>query len=81
MRRAGDVILQISDSGPGIGEAEREAVTQRFYRADKSRRAPGAGLGLSLVAAIVRLHGFRLDIGGGPGCVMEIVCPSPSASR
>jgi signal transduction histidine kinase len=74
----GDVVLQVSDTGSGIGEAEREVVTRRFYRADKSRRAPGAGLGLSLVAAIVKLHGFRLDIRGGPGCIIEIICPTSS---
>jgi len=80
-RSAGDVVLQVSDTGPGIGEAEREVVTQRFYRADKSRRAPGAGLGLSLVAAIVKLHGFRLDIRGGPGCIIEVICPTESLPR
>jgi signal transduction histidine kinase len=80
-RSAGDVVLQVSDTGPGIGEAEREVVTRRFYRADKSRRAPGSGLGLSLVAAIVKLHGFRLDIRGGPGCVIEIICPAATLSK
>jgi len=80
-RAANDVVLQVSDTGPGIGEAEREVVTRRFYRADKSRRAPGAGLGLSLVAAIVKLHGFRLDIRGGPGCIIEIICPATSLSK
>jgi signal transduction histidine kinase len=73
---AGDTVLRVSDSGPGISEAEREAVTRRFYRADKSRRTTGTGLGLSLVAAIVKLHGFRLNISGGPGCIVEIVCPN-----
>ena len=67
-------ILRVRDTGPGIGEAEREIVTRRFYRADKSRRTPGSGLGLSLVSAIAKLHGFRLVIGGGPGCVVEIIC-------
>ena len=47
---------------PGIGAAERNAVWKRFYRSDRSRHAPGMGLGLSLVAAIVKLHGFRLAI-------------------
>jgi signal transduction histidine kinase len=80
MRRAGETtVLRVSDTGPGISEADREVVTRRFYRADKSRRTPGAGLGLSLVAAIVKLHGFRLIISGGPGCVIEIICPDLGA--
>jgi signal transduction histidine kinase len=74
----GHTVLCVRDTGPGISEAEREAVTRRFYRADKSRRTPGAGLGLSLVSAIAKLHGFRLVIGGGPGCVIEIICPEIS---
>jgi signal transduction histidine kinase len=77
----GDVVLLVRDSGPGIGEEEREAVTRRFYRADKSRRTPGVGLGLSLVSAIAKLHGFRLIIGGGPGCIVEIICPALNVSR
>jgi signal transduction histidine kinase len=73
-------VLRVRDSGPGIGEEEREAVTRRFYRADKSRRTPGAGLGLSLVSAIAKLHGFRLVTSGGPGCTIEIQCPDTSDS-
>ncbi len=68
--------LRIADRGPGILLAEREQVLQRFYRAEKSRTVEGSGLGLSLVAAVVALHGFRLRISGSdPGCVVEIVCP------
>ncbi|HEX4507132.1 MAG TPA: ATP-binding protein, partial [Alphaproteobacteria bacterium] len=72
LKRAGDVVVQVADTGPGIGEFEREAVLRRFYRSDKSRATQGAGLGLNLVAAIAKLHGFRLTIGAGPGCVIEI---------
>ena len=71
-------IVRVSDSGPGIGENERQAVTRRFYRSDKSRTTFGFGLGLNLVAAIVKLHGFRLTIATGPGCVAEIACSLPS---
>jgi len=52
----------------------------RFRGHDKSRRTPGVGLGLALVAAIVTLHGFRLSIGGGPGCVVALICPRPAAA-
>ena len=68
-------IIRISDTGPGIAEDERDAVMRRFYRSDKSRNTQGAGLGLSLVSAIVKLHGFRLTLNTGAGCVAEIACP------
>ena len=77
-RNGNESIIQVRDSGPGISEDERDAVTQRFYRSDKSRRSEGVGLGLSLVAAIVKLHGFQFTISSGPGCVAQIVC-APSA--
>lgn len=55
--------LIVADSGPGIPEEDRDRVLQRFVRLDSSRSAPGSGLGLSLVAAVARLHGatFTLD--------------------
>jgi signal transduction histidine kinase len=68
-------IIRISDTGPGIAEDERDAVMRRFYRSDKSRNTQGSGLGLSLVSAIVKLHGFRLTLNTGAGCVAEIACP------
>jgi signal transduction histidine kinase len=71
-------VIRVSDTGQGIGENERDAVTRRFYRSDKSRNTHGAGLGLSLVSAIVKLHGFRLTLNTGAGCVAEIACPVPS---
>jgi signal transduction histidine kinase len=75
LRRDGETVIRVRDTGPGIPEIEREAVTKRFYRSDKSRRTEGLGLGLSLVAAIVKLHGFRFTIAAGPGCTAEIACP------
>lgn len=75
LRDAENIVIRISDTGPGISETEREAVTRRFYRSDKSRMTQGVGLGLSLVAAITKLHGFRLTIGAGPGCTIEITAP------
>jgi signal transduction histidine kinase len=70
-----ETIIRVTDTGCGISEQEREAVLRRFYRSDKIRNTPGVGLGLNLVAAIVKLHGFRLVIHSGPGCRVEIVCP------
>lgn len=55
-RGDGSADIAISDTGPGIPEAERENVFRRFYRLEPERRAPGNGLGLSLVAAVAKLH-------------------------
>lgn len=73
--RGDESVIRVSDTGPGIQEIERKAVTKRFYRSDKSRHTEGLGLGLSLVIAIVNLHGFRFTIADGPGCTIEIACP------
>jgi len=75
-QRSDEAIVSVSDTGPGIPVGEEGFVTKRFYRSDKSRRDPGFGLGLSLVNAIVKLHGFRFTISPGPGCVAEIAAPS-----
>jgi len=58
----GGVLLSVADSGPGIPDADRGKVVGRFYRGDASRGTPGVGLGLSLVEAIARLHGSRLEL-------------------
>jgi signal transduction histidine kinase len=75
LRCEGETIVRVTDTGPGISEQEREAVLRRFYRSDKIRSTPGVGLGLNLVAAIVKLHGFRLMIHSGQGGRLEIICP------
>ncbi len=68
-------VIRVADSGPGIAPHEREAVLKRFYRADPSRHVAGSGLGLSLVAAILRLHTFELRMRAlEAGFVVEIVC-------
>jgi signal transduction histidine kinase len=57
------VEISVGDDGPGIPDAEKERVTERFYRGDASRGStPGVGLGLTLVSAITSLHGGRLDL-------------------
>ena len=73
-------VVRVWDTGPGIPPEESEAVMRRFYRVDRSRHLPGTGLGLSLVAAIARLHGFALEIGAraGGGCEVALRCRGPS---
>ncbi len=58
----GGPVLSVDDNGPGIPEAKREEVVKRFVRLDESRSKPGTGLGLSLVKAIMGLHGGRLEL-------------------
>ena len=67
--------LVVQDNGPGIEESERSAVLQRFYRSERDRVTPGSGLGLSIVAAIVRMHGFELRLEDAkPGLRAVIDC-------
>lgn len=81
LERKGDLTrLRVTDDGPGIPEADRANVLRRFYRAEPSRHAPGNGLGLSLVAAIARLHGIKLDIAGGTGTTVTLEHNAASAS-
>jgi len=80
---AGSTHIEVLDSGPGIPESERVAVFQRFYRAEGSSQQSGFGLGLSIVAAIVSLHGFTLDVGSRPngGARLVLKCrQSPMAT-
>jgi signal transduction histidine kinase len=67
--------IEVLDNGPGVPEDEREAVLQRFYRAQRSRTEPGSGLGLSIVTAIARLHHFTLSLGDArPGLSVALDC-------
>jgi signal transduction histidine kinase len=59
---AGRADILVDDTGPGIPDAEKPKVTERFYRGDPARSTAGAGLGLSLVAAIAALHGGTLTL-------------------
>jgi signal transduction histidine kinase len=56
------IMLTVADRGPGIPEADRGRVVERFVRLEQSRSAPGSGLGLSLVSAVARLHGGELKL-------------------
>jgi signal transduction histidine kinase len=72
----GAVRIQVEDRGPGIAEADREQARRRFGRLDGARSTPGAGLGLSLIEAVARLHGGRLELGdNAPGLIAAIVLP------
>ncbi len=67
--------IVIADTGPGIPVRDREAVFRRFHRGAVPSPAAGHGIGLSLVAAILRLHRFTLTISDAmPGCCITIDC-------
>jgi signal transduction histidine kinase len=68
-RSSGDIEFSVTDTGPGVPEADRTRIAQRFVRLENSRSEPGVGLGLSLVAAVAEAHGGRLEISEGPGQV------------
>ncbi len=61
-RIQGAPALWVADDGPGVPAAEREKLFDRFYRLERSRSAPGSGLGLALVAAVARLHGAEVRL-------------------
>lgn len=70
------IVASISDNGPGIPQGERGNVLTRFYRLDRSRNLPGAGLGMSLAAAIAALHAVRLDLlDNRPGLCVRLTFP------
>lgn len=73
----GQVLISVADDGPGISEKDRERVLKRFVRLEESRTRPGTGLGLSLVAAVARLHGgaIRLE-DNDPGLRAVLVLPN-----
>jgi signal transduction histidine kinase len=75
--RDGDsLLLRVADNGPGIPPEDRDRALQRFVRLEKSRTQPGSGLGLSLVAAVVRLHHGSIELGdGNPGLAVTIRLP------
>ena len=69
-----EVVLTVADTGPGIPrEEDRERVLERFVRLEECRHGPGAGLGLSLVAAVAKLHGATLRLkDNAPGLEVEL---------
>jgi len=68
--------LRVADNGVGVPETDRERVLQRFVRLEESRSQSGSGLGLSLVAAVARLHDGTIELGDNqPGLVVTVRLP------
>jgi signal transduction histidine kinase len=75
-------VISVADNGPGIPSPEFQNVLKRFYRLERSRSTPGNGLGLSLVAAIARLHGAVVEmLDNAPGLRIRLVFRRPPTSR
>lgn len=76
--RDGDnVLLSVTDHGPGIPEADRQRAVERFVRLEASRTQPGSGLGLSLASAVATLHGGDLRLADSqPGLRVTLVIPN-----
>ena len=66
-RSSGEIEYSVTDTGPGVPEADRVRVIERFVRLDNSRTEPGSGLGLALVGAVMEAHGGRVLLDEGPG--------------
>jgi signal transduction histidine kinase len=78
-QQAGGAALVVADDGPGVPDAERARLFDRFYRLERSRSTPGSGLGLALVQAVARLHRGEATLGRGtPGLEARIVFPATS---
>ena len=75
-------VIEVRDNGPGIAAEDRVAVMGRLRRGAGAARAAGHGLGLSLVAAIINLHGFALTLeDAAPGLVVAISIPRRALDR
>jgi signal transduction histidine kinase len=76
----GKPVISIADDGPGIPAHQYEHVFKRFYRLEHSRYTPGNGLGLSLVSAVARLHGARIELlDNSPGLKLRLWFSEPTS--
>jgi signal transduction histidine kinase len=74
--RAGNVIITVRDTGPGIPREHLPLIFDRFYKADAARATDGSGLGLSIVKAIVERHGGTIEARNDHGAVFDISLPA-----
>jgi two-component system sensor histidine kinase MprB len=79
--RVADGAVEVRDHGPGVAEADRPHVFDRFYRSSEARSLPGSGLGLAIVRQVVEAHGGRATVapaaGGGTVVRLELAAGPP----
>jgi signal transduction histidine kinase len=81
LREGEQILLSVTDHGPGIPEGDRKHAVERFVRLEASRTLPGSGLGLSLASAVATLHGGELRLGDSrPGLVATLAIPARPGS-
>lgn len=81
--RGGNVAIEISDSGPGVADSDRERIFERFFRGDAARTSTdseGTGLGLAIVRAIAQAHDGRVEVARSRygGALFRVVLPAAS---
>jgi signal transduction histidine kinase len=80
--RDGRAVLEVSDAGVGIGDADRERIFERFARGADAERRPGTGLGLPIVKAIAEAHGGSVSVASRPGAgtsfTLRLGAPQPA---
>jgi signal transduction histidine kinase len=79
----GTLVVEVCDTGQGIPQEDRERVTERFVRLEKSRSEPGSGLGLSLAKAVMKLHKgeMRIDANEPQGLKVSLLFPKGSVDE
>ena len=77
---ADSIVVRVTDTGPGIPEADAPHVFDRFYQTDTGRSRGGTGLGLAFCKLAVELHGGKIGVanGGQPGAIVEFTIPAAS---
>jgi signal transduction histidine kinase len=83
LKKRGDQFeIAVADRGPGIEARDRKRVLERFVRLETSRSRPGSGLGLSLAAAVARLHSGEIRLANNkPGLRVVISLPASGAAE
>ena len=77
---ADSIVVRVTDTGPGIPEADAEHVFDRFFQTDTGRSRGGTGLGLAFCKLAIELHGGKIGVanGGQPGAIVEFTIPAAS---